>query len=226
MIPSTWNYGLAAGSSFTSDQSQAGVGWVHLVAASPGTYAAQWSTDSGTYASSSVSFKATGSGTGTGGTGTGGTGSNACDLASPFGTIDSADVNAAISMSLGLTPCTANIAGNGVCNVAVVQRVVNAMPPPSGTSTCVTGFGAVPHSVALNWTASTTPNVTYNVYRSTASGAYGSALASVPAGTTSYTDTTAQAGLTYFYVIRAVDPSNSSNVSSPSNEVQAIIPTP
>jgi hypothetical protein len=54
---------------------------------------------------------------------------NACDLAQPYGTIDAADVQSAINMTLGSSPCTANIAGAAVCNVVVVQRVVNASLP-------------------------------------------------------------------------------------------------
>ena len=81
----------------------------------------------------------------------------------------------------------------------------------------------VPHSVALTWVASTTPNVIYNIYRANTSGAYGTTpLASVSA--TGYTDYAVQAGQTYFYVVRAVDSTNPNNLSSPTNEVQAIIP--
>jgi fibronectin type 3 domain-containing protein len=128
-------------------------------------------------------------------------------------------------MALGLAPCTANISVPPVCNIVVVQRVVNAMPPPNGTGTCITGLGAIPHAATLSWAASTTPNVTYNVYRATTSGAYTSTpLVSLPAGTTSYSDTAVLAGQAYFYVIRAVDPANSSNVSAPTNEVTAAIP--
>jgi hypothetical protein len=204
--------GLHAGNPFTNDSLLFGVGWGHLITSSAGTYTAQWDTASGTYASSTVSFKAATTSS-----------TSACDLAAPYGTIDSADVNAAINMSLGTTPCTANIAGAGVCNVVVVQRVINAMPPPSGTGTCLTGTGAVAHSVSLGWTASTTTNVTYNVYRATASGAYSSTpIASSLAGT-SYTDTTVQAGQTYFYVTKAVDSSGSLSVAS--NEAQATVPS-
>ena len=64
---------------------------------------------------------------------------NACELAPPYGTIDAADVPAITNMTLGLSPCTANIAGTGVCNAAVVQRVVNA----ALGGTCLTGYGAV-----------------------------------------------------------------------------------
>lgn len=220
MIPATINNGLVAGSQFTNDQSQGGVGWAHLIAASVGTYSAQWSTIAGTYASSSVSFRAAGSGPPPPPP------NSACDLVAPFGTVDSADVGAARNMALGITPCTANIAVPKVCNVVVVQRVVNAMPPPNGTGACVTGQGAVPHSATLSWIASTTPNVTYNVYRAATSGGYSTPLVSLPAGTTSYVDTNVLAAQTYFYVIRAVDPANATNVSAPTNEVTAAIPTP
>jgi fibronectin type 3 domain-containing protein len=41
---------------------------------------------------------------------------------------------------------------------------------------------------------------------------------------TTYTDTTVTAGQTYFYVAKAVDANDVE--SGPSNEVQAVIPTP
>ena len=83
----------------------------------------------------------------------------------------------------------------------------------------------IPHSVALTWEASTTPNVTtYNIYRSNTSGAYPTTpLASVSG--MSYTDYTVQAGQTYFYVVKAVDATNPNNLSALSNEARAIIPT-
>jgi chitodextrinase len=149
---------------------------------------------------------------------------SACDLVAPFGTIDTADVTAAQNMALGLAPCTATVAVPQVCNVVVVQRVVNAMPPPNGTGNCAAGLGAVPHTARVSWTPTTTPNATYNVYRATTSGGYSAPLVSLPAGTTTYSDTSVLAGQTYFYVVRAVDPSNSSNVSSPTNEITAAIP--
>jgi fibronectin type 3 domain-containing protein len=109
-----------------------------------------------------------------------------------------------------------------VCNVVVVQRVINAMPAPTGTGTCLTGTGAVAHSVSLSWAASTTPSVTYNVYRATTSGGYSSTpIASAVPGTT-YTDTTVLAGQTYFYVTKAVN--SSGTLSTASNEAQAIVP--
>jgi len=143
---------------------------------------------------------------------------NACDVASQ-GTVNQTDVNAIIAMTLGETPCTANIAGQGVCNAAVVQRVINA----SLGGACVTGYGAVAHYVSLSWTASTTPSVTYNVYRSTTSGSYSTPLASAGANT-SYIDSAVAAGQTYYYVVTAVSGSTESAYSNPA--AQAAIPTP
>jgi len=145
---------------------------------------------------------------------------NACDVASQ-GTVNQADVTAIVNMTIGETPCptTVNIAGPGVCNAAVVQRVINA----ALGGACVTGYGAVPHYVTLNWTASTTPSVTYNVYRTTTSGVYAGALASAGAATT-YTDSTVAAGQTYYYVVTAVSGSTESPKCAPA--AQAIVTTP
>ena len=49
--------GILSGNAFTNDSTATGDGWAHYVAASPGTYSAQWNSDSGTYGSSTVSFK-------------------------------------------------------------------------------------------------------------------------------------------------------------------------
>jgi uncharacterized protein (TIGR03437 family) len=85
-------------------------------------------------------------------------------------------------------------------------------------------FAQIPHSVDLTWRASTTPNVTYSIYRSNTSGDYSTTpLASVSG--TSYTDYSVQAEQTYFYVVKAVDSTNPDNLSAPSNEAVATIPT-
>jgi len=141
---------------------------------------------------------------------------NACDLATPFGTVDGSDVQAAINMSLGVSPCTANVAGPNACNVVVVQRVIDAAL--SGTCTTTTSM----HQVSLAWTASTTQNVTYNVYRSVTSGSYSTPLATLIGGT-SYTDNSVTSGQTYYYVITAVSGGMESNHS---NETTAVIPIP
>src|SRR3974390_1544786 len=78
---------------------------------------------------------------------------NPCDLNND-GRVDATDVQAAVNMSLGVSSCTANIVGCNVCNVIVVQRVINA----SMGSSCLTSTGL--HVVSLTWTASSSPNVT------------------------------------------------------------------
>jgi hypothetical protein len=61
-------------------------------------------------------------------------GASACDL-NFDGVTSVLDVQLAVNMSLGTTPCTANINGPGVCAVTTIQRVVNA----ALGGACVTG---------------------------------------------------------------------------------------
>jgi hypothetical protein len=139
---------------------------------------------------------------------------NACDLNSDK-VVNVLDVQLIASMMLGLVPCTANIRGPGVCSPAVYQIVKDA---------ALTGVCA-PHSVSLNWTASTSANVKgYNVYRrAQADGPY-TKLTSTPVAGTTFVDITVQAGQTYYYVATAVDSSN--NESGYSNQASAVIPIP
>ena len=142
---------------------------------------------------------------------------NACDL-NGDGAVNMLDVQLATNMSLGVVPCTANIAGAGVCNTLVIQRVVSA----AISGTCVVNSS---HTVTLTWTASTSLNITgYNVYRGTqSSGPYTKLTATLVAGT-GYTDSTVQAGQTYYYVATAVD--NNNNESAYSDPTSALVPSP
>ena len=143
----------------------------------------------------------------------------ACDL-NQDGSVNIVDVQWATNMALGLIGCTANLNGAGVCNIIVVQRVINA----ALGGTCLVDGGSVSHSATLNWTASTSSGVTgYNIYRGTTSGGPYTKVNAIPTSGPTYTDTTVQAGQTYYYVATAVD---SSNESSYSNEAIAVIPTP
>jgi hypothetical protein len=143
---------------------------------------------------------------------------NACDL-NQDGVVNVVDVQLATNMAFGLVPCTANVAGAGVCNSDVIKRVTDA----ALGGPCVV---VVPHSVSLNWTASTSSNVTgYNVYRGTqANGLFPTKLTSSPIVGTSYTDLAVQAGTTYYYAVTAVD--NNNNESAYSNQAPATVPTP
>ncbi len=144
---------------------------------------------------------------------------NACDLNSD-GTVNVVDGQLAVNMYLGLTPCTANVVGLGICTTDVVNRVITA----ALGGTCVTIVPPV-HSVTLNWIASVSVNISgYNIYRSTTSGGpYGKLNSTLAAGTT-FLDSTVVAGQTYYYVATAVDISN--NESAFSTEAQAVVPTP
>ncbi len=83
------------------------------------------------------------------------------------------------------------------------------------------------HSVQLSWTAplpgtDTNALADYNCYRAGVTGGPYQLVLSVPVSVTSCTDTTVQAGLTYFYVVRAVDSVGTQSVNS--NQVSATIP--
>jgi hypothetical protein len=65
-------------------------------------------------------------------------------------------------------------------------------------------------SVTLNWNASTSDIVGYNIYRVLADGTYAE-INNAPLVLTNYTDTNLQSGQTYTYVVTAV---NSDNVES------------
>jgi hypothetical protein len=77
-------------------------------------------------------------------------------------------------------------------------------------------------SATLTWTPNTDSNLAgYKVYRGTASGTYGGALATVPVGTVTYQATGLSANTTYFFVITAYN--SAGNESLFSNEVSKSI---
>ena len=77
------------------------------------------------------------------------------------------------------------------------------------------------HYVALSWTASATPGVTYNLYRSQVPGGPYTRIQSGVMGT-SGNDTNVTPGQTYYYVATAYNGSESVY----SNEASATIPSP
>jgi len=99
----------------------------------------------------------------------------------------------------------------------------NASNTPTFQSLTGNGTAPLPHSVALNWNASTSSNVVgYNVYRGTVSGGpYAQINSALNTGTNDM-DTTVQSGHTYYYVVTAVDSNGSESVFS--NQIQAAIP--
>ena len=118
---------------------------------------------------------------------------------------------------------------------AVVNTTGLAAGPHNGTIT-VSATGSSSKTVAvtltvsapttssatLTWSPNTDSNLAgYKVYRATASGAYGAALATVPAGILTYQATGLSANTTYFFVITAYN--SAGNESSFSNEVSKSI---
>ena len=137
------------------------------------------------------------------------TGSSSCDL-NKDGSINAIDVQLAVNKYLSCT------AVPNVSSTAFATVVVNGAL--GGSCSATTGA----HTVFLNWTASPTGGVTYNVYRATSSGAYTTPSNSGITGT-SFADCSVTPGQTYYYVVRAVDSSGNQSGNSP--EVTAIIPS-
>lgn len=101
--------------------------------------------------------------------------------------------------------------------------ISNAADSPAVSSLSATGANA--HYVTLNWTASTSSGVTgYNVYSAAVSGGPYTKLNSSLIASTTYTDNTVQAGVTYYYVTTAVD--SGGTESSYSNQATAVISSP
>jgi len=146
--------------------------------------------------------------------------SSPCDLLSPYTGPSAADVQAAIEMALGVRPCpsTINIAGPGVCNAVMVQRVTNSsLGKPCSTPTT--------HGVSLTWVASASANVAgYNIYRATTPGGPYTRVNSSLVAAITYDDIAVSAGVTYYYVVTTLDTSNGE--SGFSSEVQGKVPIP
>jgi len=112
-------------------------------------------------------------------------------------------------------------AGSVTGSVTVVSNATNS---PATISLAGSGVQPIAHSATLSWTASTSVVAGYNVYRGTTFGGPYAKLNTSLVSTVSYTDSTVQAGLTYFYVATAVDSIGDESIFS--NEVLATIPTP
>jgi hypothetical protein len=94
----------------------------------------------------------------------------------------------------------------------------------NSASESLTGTGVTPvqHSVSLAWDT-TAEVVGYNIYRASQSGGPYAKINSVIDASTTYSDTSVQAGQNYFYVTTSV--SSTGTQSSYSNEIQVAIPS-
>jgi hypothetical protein len=108
----------------------------------------------------------------------------------------------------------------------VLLKVVFLAPLAGSIAACggvQLSFQTNPHSVDLSWTASTSTDVVgYNIYRALAATGPFQKLNTIPISETTYTDTTVQSGVTYYYVATAVD--SIGVESSYSNVARATVP--
>jgi fibronectin type 3 domain-containing protein len=111
-----------------------------------------------------------------------------------------------------------NAVGSNAGTITVTSAAAN-----SPKSIALSGTGVrFSHLVVLNWTASTSTVSGYNIYRTTVSGSGYARINSGLIPSSTYTDTTVQSGMTYYYVATAVD--TSGNESIDSNQATAVIP--
>jgi len=115
---------------------------------------------------------------------------------------------------------TPTAAGSASANISMFAG--NAR---SASETASGAGAAVQHTVGLSWNASTSSSVAgYNVYRATSSTGTYSRINLALNPSMNYSDSTVQAGQTYYYATTAVDSSGSE--SGYSNKVQVVVPTP
>ena len=121
-----------------------------------------------------------------------------------------------VPFTLMFTPQTSGSAS------AIGSFTSNASNSPAEA---LTGTGAAPpqHSVDLSWNETSTV-VGYNIYRGSQSGGPYTKINSALDASTTYTDSSVQAGQVYYYVTTAVDSSGAE--SSYSNQIQAPVPSP
>jgi cellulose 1,4-beta-cellobiosidase len=113
-----------------------------------------------------------------------------------------------------------NAGGESPNSAAVSATPQQSSPPvaPTGLTAKATGK----RKISLNWTQSTSPNVTQNkIYRSTTRGGpYAPPIATIPAATSYNNAAGLISGTTYYYVVTAVN--NTTGQEGPfSNEASA-----
>jgi fibronectin type 3 domain-containing protein len=121
--------------------------------------------------------------------------------------------NQSVTLSVAFAP---TLAGTATGSVTVLSSATN-----SPAVIALSGTG-VQHYVTLNWTASASVVAGYYIYRGTQTSGPYTKLNFTPVAALTYNDSTVQSGLTYFYVVTAVD---SNGVESPyTSDVSATIP--
>lgn len=113
------------------------------------------------------------------------------------------------------------LGGTATGSVSFVSSATNS---PTVVALDGSGTAPQPHTVTLNWQASTSTVAGHNIYRASTSGGAYTLINATPNPGISFVDTAVQAGQTYYYTVTAV--SSSGQESGYSNQVTAVIPTP
>ncbi len=130
--------------------------------------------------------------------------------------------------------CVPSVAAGGTCTIVIVftpsasgsrSASLRVTDNGSGNPQTVALSGTGTHDVILSWSGGSGAGG-YNVYRGSRSGGERSTpLNTDPIAVLSYTDTSVQAGQTYYYKITALA-ANGSTESGSSSEVSATVPSP
>jgi centrosomal CEP192-like protein/immunoglobulin I-set domain protein len=137
---------------------------------------------------------------------------------------DASGVSSGLILTPGQTATLAatfspSASGNSTGNVSIASNATNS---PDSISLLGTGVAVVAHSVQLSWAPSTSTVVGYNAYWSAQSGGPYTKLTNTVDSALTYTDSSVQAGQSYYFVVTSVDSNN--NESAYSNEVTAVVP--
>jgi hypothetical protein len=97
-------------------------------------------------------------------------------------------------------------------------------PSPLVIALSGTGVAVNAHSVTLTWSASSSSVAGYRAYRATASAGPYTMMNSAPNPQLRYSDSTVQAGTTYYYVVTAL--ASDGTESGQSSQVTAVVPKP
>ena len=125
-------------------------------------------------------------------------------------------------LTLQITPNISGLAAGTYTGHITVTATGVSGSPKTITATLTVSAPVVQHNVGLSWGASTSTNVvSYNLYRSSVTGGPYSLVTSTITGL-SYTDTTVQSAVTYYYVATAVDSSGKESSYSP----EAVVAVP
>jgi peptidyl-Asp metalloendopeptidase len=108
---------------------------------------------------------------------------------------------------------------NNTASIVAAFRSSNNPAPDAPSNLTVTSLDY--SQVSLGWTDNASNETSFHIERSENGGASFNAIASVPANTTTFQDTTVMNGSSYIYQVRAY---NGSSASDPSNTVTAHVP--